>query len=474
MAGTLTDRIYYHAPIWAQNFLVSLKGLEFRYRRGNDQIIRKQYEFLLSSEHWPPEKFRQYQGEQFRKLLRLAFSQVPYYRDLQKKLGCAPEDFKEPEDIRLLPVLEKSQLRGHEHLFLNESIDLKKCTKGFTSGTTGTPINLSETRESFSRRWGFVARLRHWAGVNNPLHPKRAQFTGRNIVPNRQDKRCQVYWRWNRPGNSLLLSTTHISPETAPHYVAALKSFAPELIDGYPSAMLVIARVVRRLGLELPSPKAIIVSAETLLPEHRRELEVAFSCRVHNQYSSSEPSCFWGDCEYGVMHENPEYGISEIIDANGKPVQAGESGEVLTTSFLNPLMVLIRYRLGDVAVKGPGTLCACGRAMPRLQGIEGRMDDILFTPERGYVGRLDPVFKGLGAIIEAQIIQENLNQVRVLLVPDAGYNDEMEAHLTKNLQAKLGESVKLAVERVNQIPRGPNGKFRSVVSNVRHLYPDQM
>jgi len=428
----------------------------------------------MESERWSLEQYRDYQVKQLRELLTLAFQHVPYYRELKRKLGCEPQDFKTVEDIQQLPILDKSQVRGQEHLFLNDSISLWKCTHGFTSGTTGTPINLYETPASFSRRWAFIVRLRKWAGLPNPFFPRRAHFTGRNIVPVYQDSNIHVFWRWDRPENTLHFSTTHIAPETVPHYVNALWEFQPELIDGYPSAMLIIARVSRRLGLKLPTPKAIIVTAETLLPEHRQELESVFRCRVFNQYSSSEPSCFWCDCEEGVMHENPEYGISELVDADGNPVAEGMPGEVITTSFLNPVMILIRYRLGDIAVKGRSSACTCGRHMPRIESIEGRLDDILFVPERGYVGRLDPVFKGLRNIIESQIIQEDMDYIRVVLVPAVGYDEAIEYHLMENLRAKLGQQVRISIEKVDRIPRGPNGKFRSVVSKVRHLYPDQM
>ena len=433
MASDLLEKIYNNAPTWFQNVMISAQGWQYRYRRENSKIVIDQLNFLLKTEHWSHEKFQEYQVQQLRQLLGLAFKQVPYYRQLKKRLGCEPEDFKAPEDIRFLPVLEKREIRGHEHLFLDESVDRKKCTKAFTSGTTGTPLNLYYSQEAFSQEAGFVARLRRWAGLTDLLVPRRAQFTGRNLVPPNQNSTKFIYWRWNIPGKALLFSTTHISQNTVPHYVRALFDFKPELIDGYPSAMLIIARVSRRLGLKLPRPKAIIVSAETLWPEHRRELEEAFQCKVFNQYAGSEPTCLWCDCEYGVMHMNPESGISEIVDSQGNPVREGESGEVLTTSFLNPVMPLIRYRLGDIAVQGPQVECQCGRAMPRIEQVEGRVDDILFVPERGYVGRLDPVFKGLSNIFEAQIIQEDLDHIRILIVPDLGYNDHIENLLIHNL-----------------------------------------
>lgn len=214
------------------------------------------------------------------------------------------------------------------------------------------------------------------------------------------------------------------------------------------------------------------MTARSFSPEHRQILEEAFACKVFNQYAASEPSCFWCDCAYRIMHENLEYGISEILDAEGKPVSAGESGAVVVTFFLDTAMLFIRYRLTDEAHRGPDELCQCGPAMPRIQQVEGRLDDILYILERGYVGRLDPVFKGLSDIVETQIIQEVSNSIILLMVPDTNYNDSVGEHLITNLRSKLGNQVDISIQFVNQIPRSPNGKFRSVISKVKNRYPD--
>lgn len=474
MIMNVGERIYNSSPIWMQHILTSLRGWEYRHRRASDRLIHQHLAFLLESQSWPTEMFVAYQTRALRELLSIAFRDVPYYRRLQQELGCHPEDFKSPEDLRYLPILDKQMLRGHERDFVNEHINLKKCSHGFTSGTTGTPIHLYESQQSFAYRWAFVARLRTWAGLTSPLYPRRAQFTGRNIVPGRQRTSCHIYWRYNYPGNALLFSTTHLTVESVPYYARKLREYKPDLIEGYPSAMLIVARVARRLGIELPQPRAIIVSAETLFPDDRKELEEAFNCRVFNQYAASEPSCFWCDCEAGTMHINPEYGISELVDPAGRPVSPGQVGEVVVTSFLNPVMPLIRYRLGDLAILRDSTVCACGREMPQAQEIVGRVDDVLYVPQRGYVGRLDPVFKGLSHIVEAQIVQETLNRIRVLLVPDTEFNFQLEQKLLNNLRAKLGDQVQIEVTFVEKIPRGANGKFRSVVSKVKHQYPDPM
>lgn len=455
--------IYARAPIPIQDALVSMQGWMFRYRRCSDRLLKRSYDELKKSESWSEDHFEAYQCQQLRQLLRHAFTTVPHYIELRQNLQCEPEDFQTLADLRRLPILEKRQVRGSEWRFRSSAYSDRVCKHGHTSGTTGTPIVTAETRESFARRWAFVARLRSWAGLPDPFYPRRAQFTGRDIVP---DKWEEAYWRHNYFGNALLFSTTHISHESAGGYAKAIRDFHPDLVDGYPSAMRILARICAEDGHALPQVHAVIVSAETLTDGTRSELEAAFRCRVHNQYAASEPSCFWCDCEHGVLHQNPEYGISEIVDGNGRQVCPGESGDVVVTSFLNPAMTLIRYRLGDVAVLGPSTRCSCGRAMPRVQSVLGRRDDVLTIPGRGYIGRMDPVFKGVPGIIESQIIQDSLARIRVLVVPSHNFSPEAERRLRSNIMDKVGARIAVDIVVVAAIPRGANGKFRSVISSV--------
>jgi phenylacetate-CoA ligase len=468
---SIGKRLYRNAPTVMQSALVSLKGAQFRWMRADQKLISQEFEKLLVSQYWSTKEFRVYQHRRLQELLALAFDSVPYYREMRRTLGCHAADIKSVDDIKHLPMLSKQTLRENGLMFLADGRVPRFCNKGYTSGTTGTPLTLYEPRLAFSRRWSFVFRLRRWTGLENVFLPRRAQFTGRDIIPDSAVSRTGKYWRQNYPGNTILFSTTHISAESARAYAEALTQFRPELIDGYPSALLAVVRLAKAQDLRLPRPRAIIVSAETLSDTARQKIEEGFHARVFNQYASSEPSCFWCDCEAGSLHQNPEYGISEILDENGAPVLPGQTGEIVVTSFLNPVMPLIRYRLGDLAVRGPDTLCACGRSMPRVESVVGRADDVLFIPGRGYVGRLDPVFKGVSDIVEAQIVQDSIDTLSVLLVPADGFTESTERLLRDNILKKVGNQVTLTIRKVDRIPRGPNGKFRAVVSKVRNEYP---
>lgn len=455
--------LYARLPLPLQDAAVSLKGLDFRLRRESPRARRRMYRFLLASQWWSAEDFAAYQARRLRDVLAHAVERSPYYRDRPVYRRALASGSEGEELLRRLPILDKQEVRRRQAELADPAAARFLCTRIYTSGTTGTPLELLETRRSFSERFAFVSRLRQWAGLSHPHLPRRAQLTGRDLVPDPTTRPDGVYWRRNLPGRALLLSTTHIDARTAPGYLRTLRAFAPELIDGYPSGLLALARLGRSLGLEMPRPRAIITTAETLAEADRTCLEEAFGCRVHDQYAASEPSCFWGECEHGTLHVSPEYGMSEILDETGRPVSPGEEGTVVVTSFLNTVTPLLRYRLGDLAVPG-GEPCPCGRAMPTVARVVGREDDVLLIPGRGWVGRLDPVFKGVEGLIEAQIVQLAPLHVVVRAVAAAGGDWRRTSEtLVENLRRKLGPEPQIDVEAVDRLPRGPNGKLRAVV-----------
>ncbi len=468
---TLAKQIYDRSPVWLENLMVSMQGFIFNHRRWDVELGRSLLAQLRTSQWWSEDRLHDYQTEQLRERIKFAATYVPYYQALFRKEGIDYRTVRYVEDLRNIPFVEKKTVMSRPYDFLAGGRPLRQWTKFFTSGTTGSPMTVYCSRESFTRIWSFVFRLREWAGLEDPIFPKRVQLTGRDIIPAKKIGDTEIYWRRNLPGNAMLMSTSHLSQDTVATYVGAVKRFGPVLIDSYPSAILVLARVGQALGLDLPKPKAIITSAETLDEAERREVATAFTCQVFNQYASTDTGAFIATCECGNLHVNPEFGVCEILNGDGTPAKSGEEGEIVATTFCNTEMVLLRYRIRDQAVRGPTERCACGRAMERVEKITGRVDDILFVPDRGFVGRLDPVFKGLTNIYETQIVHDSLNSLRLLLVPANGYNDQIEAELVHNLRKKVGDTVSIEVEKVAAIPRGPNGKFRSVISNCKDQYP---
>jgi len=118
---------------------------------------------------------------------------------------------------------------------------------------------------------------------------------------------------------------------------------------------------------------------------------------------------------------------------------------------------------GDVAVSDQQ--CACGRAMPILEKIEGRFEDMCITRDGRELLRFDTVFKGVEGIKEAQVVQERVDLFRILVVPAPGFGEHDVLKLRANMRIHVGDTV-VEVEPVDAIERTRAGKFRAVVCRI--------
>jgi phenylacetate-CoA ligase len=207
-----------------------------------------------------------------------------------------------------------------------------------------------------------------------------------------------------------------------------------------------------------------------LLDHQRCAIEETFATRVFDQYGQAEMQSFWYECEAGRMHAHPLAGVTEILRPDNTPAAPGEMGEVVLTGLVNHAMPLMRYRVGDTA-RFAIESCPCGRGMPVIEEIGGRLDDFVYTRERGFLGRLDPVLKGVRNIVESQLEQESLDVLRVRFVPAPRFTAEDLQMLENNLRARVGRGIHLEFECTDRIPRSPNGKFRFVISRLGRNVP---
>jgi phenylacetate-CoA ligase len=448
----LTTSIYEGVPVWLQNALISAYGLRLRRLRygGDHTRVLNQ---LRASQWLGPERLRQFQIESLNVLLARARAEVPFYG----RRGLAVKRVRSLEELCAIPILSKSEVRDAGREMIAASADRRGLHRVHTGGTTGTPLTIYCDAAGFQRNYAFYSRFREWAGI--PAGCAVATFAGRRVVPPGSGP---PYWRRNRSANSWLFSSYHIGAQTIPAYVSKLAEVRPVLIDAYPSSLEPIARYIVDHAITHIRPMAVITSSETLKAGVRHVIERAFGCKVFDHYGGAEMAALITQCEQGTYHVNQDFGIVEVI-RNGEPVAAGMTGEIVATGFINPVMPLIRYATGDLAVQGLGEPCACGRAFPALQRIEGRMDDVIMTPEGYQVGRLDPVFKVLSTPFETRIVQDAPDHLTIEVVSDRDLPAEEEAAFRSELGARVGRAMRITIQRVEHIPRTAGGKLRSVV-----------
>jgi phenylacetate-CoA ligase len=286
---------------------------------------------------------------------------------------------------------------------------------------------------------------------------------GQLVAPVTQTK--PPFWVWNAALKQLYMSSYHLSPKLIPHYLEAIRKYDVRHIWGYSSSLYALAQEARRLDGPSLSIKAVITNAEPLFGYQREIIEEAFGCPVRETYGNAETVAAASECEYGHLHLWPEVGWAEILE-NDQPVPDGISGDFVCTGLINADMPLIRYRIGDRVALNAGSLaCPCGRSLPRLASLEGRLDDMLYTADGRIVGRLDPVFKASLPIRGAQIIQEKLDRVRVRYVPTPEFTPEAGVSIISRLQDRMGK-VDVVLEAVEELHRESGGKFRAVICNL--------
>lgn len=470
MKGTkemsLSEKIYSHSPIWGQNILTTLRGWQLR-RLRYTQHTQKVFEFLMASQSWTLAQFEKYQCEQLRLLVQHAMQYSPYYRQRYTELKIDPATLGTLVDLQSLPIIGKEEFRRNNDQFVSTHIERKQMWVAHTSGTTGTPLTAFHTYPSVQERVAFMERLYHW--YTPKRWPKRASFTGKLMVDPEQSK--SPFHRTNLALNQQLYSSHHLIEQNLDRYVEELSRFAPDQIDGIASTIHVVANHLLRTGrVGTVLPNVVIPTSETLWPFVREQMEQAFLCKVANQYGSQEGAPLAYECPEGGFHICPESGIFEILNSNAEPCPPGETGRLVVTSFLSQGMPLIRYDIGDLASWREGT-CSCGRKMPLLQTIEGRVDDMFFTRERGVVSRVDSAFKSLpSSIIATQVAQISLDQFEVRIVPDlALYKPEQGEMLKEHLHDYLGKSVRIEVIIVPSLKRTPGGKMPVMVNECKDV-----
>lgn len=455
------EQVYRVSPPWLQNVGVTLFGLSWRLRRFGPGFRRALRE-AKERETFDSSQWRDYQTNQLRRLLLSASENVPYYRERYRKLGVMERDLRNfsLEDLPSLPLVSKQDIRPNAEAFVSRNA--RRMHRYLTSGSTGTPLTVYMSPRT-RRRWEglYEARCRNWAGVNRTM--RRAMIGGRLVVP--KGEAAPPFWRVNWAEGQLYLSAFHISARTAPAYLEALKAYAPDYLVGYASAWFFLARFAQEQGLSAGPFKAILTSSEKLEPEMRKTLEQVFSTPVFDAYSGVEACCLASECEYHRLHLSPDAGIVEIVDENGEAVPAGVPGEIVATGLVNHDQPLIRYRTGDLAVLSTET-CPCGRAMPVLASLVGRIEDVVIGPDGRETVRFHGLFVGVSGVVEGQVVQRSLNEIVIRLVPAETFAEKQEREIVSRVKARLGD-VDVRIERVASIERTVGGKFPAVVSLVK-------
>lgn len=457
------NSIYNRLPVPLQNLGITVFGLHW-YSRRFGGVFKKELVECKKKEFYSKAQWDDYQLNELRKLLLHAFETVPYYQTVFKEANIDAEKIKQFElsDLVKIPYLEKDTFRklGTTTLLSNQLED--KGEFYGSSGSTGTPTKTRYSKRMHQTYFAmFETYINNWAGIDYKV--PRGVIGGRRILPDGDAKK--PYYRYNYVEKQTYFSAYHISPSTVENYLEGMVKNKVEYMTGYASGNYFLAKFIEEAGLKAPKLKAVLTSSEKLTEEMRDTFRRVYGCETFDSYNGVECCNLISECEKGKLHIVPDVGIVEVVNPDGSATELGEIGEIISTGLLNFDQPLIRYRMGDLVKLSKNQSCACGREMPVVDEIIGRVEDTVTGPDGRKMVRFHGIFIGIPSIMESQVIQHSVTDYEIKLAVSSTLSESEQQQIRNKMESQLGK-INLTITIVDSIPREASGKFKSVVSHL--------
>ena len=432
----------------------------FHLRYGRSLLVRRWRE-LEESQWLPPERVKELQWRKLQRLLQHAYEHVPFYRQKLKTAGVHPQDIRTPEAFSRLPILTKADINEHVEDLVADGFPRPRLIKTASGGSTGAPVHFYHDPDFIACYRAAKLRNFKWAGWQPGDAWARIWGSAFDVAPHERLLQRLA----DRAMRARFLLAFDLSEEAMSRFARSLQRFGPDLIEAYATPMYLFANYVSSHGIKGIRPRGIICSAEMLLEHHRRAIEEAFGCRVFNRYGGREMGDVSQECEMGNMHINAESVYVEVV-TNGRMASPGETGEIILTALDLYSAPLLRYRVEDVGSLSDGA-CPCGRGLPLLSSLEGRVQGMIALPSGKYVsGVFFPhLFKDFD-VVQYQVIQESLEEVNIRLVAGPGLTEEDKGFILDTIRGYIGGELAVNVTLVDRIEAIPSGKFRFTISKV--------
>ena len=416
---------------------------------------------LEQSQWLPSADLLALQLRQLEGLLRHAFATVPWYRKHWRDLY----DPKAPltyERFARLPRLSRRTLQdGFNELSSTNSpmAHGPTHTRG-TSGSTGAPVRFLATQLS-GLYWNAMT-LRDHLWHRRDLRAKLA------VIRRETDHFKSANWGAATAGVvNTGPSVGNSVRSDAATLLAWLQREQPGYLLTYPSLVVELARLSLVRKVRLPGLLEVRTIAESLSDEVRALCHAAWGVPLVDVYSASEAGYMAVQCPTAThYHVQAEGVLLEILDDQGTPCAPGQIGRIVVTPLHNFAMPLVRYDIGDYAEVGE--TCACGRGLPVLRRILGRVRNTLVTVDGQ---RYWPVF-GTQALMDSvpvqqyQFVQTTPQQIEARLVVATPLSVDQETQFRQRVMSQLPAGMDVQIVYRDHIGRSASGKFEEFISEV--------
>jgi phenylacetate-CoA ligase len=357
------------------------------------------------------------------------------------------------------PLLEKSSVRDDPGAFLSGPAIF--AARASTGGTTGVPLQLTRSLRSIVVEQACIDQML-WRLRVDPRDARMAVLRGDNVKD--PSDMQPPFWNAAAGGRRLVFSSNHLNAATLDAYVRAIAEFKPEVLWAYPTALESLCLLLLRARKKLSVPR-VLTSSEMLAPHIWALAREALGGELLDYYGQAERVAFayaQRPQEYRFL---PGYAHVELHPT----AKEGEHVlyEIVGTNLWNFAMPLPRYRTGDL-VRLPATWHAreleeVALGLRTFGGVLGRDSDILVSPDGVQLTGIDHFQRDVANVLRIQVIQEAPDDVRIFVLPDAGYSERDAAQLMHNVRTKVPESMRVDIRRADTLERTALGKIPFVI-----------
>jgi phenylacetate-CoA ligase len=452
MASWLAARQYLHACI-GRLPRVAHRGL-LELNRGRGRVYGRAYA-----------RYRGYLADNERhfdnvpsllEVVNRAGHEVAFYRELYG--GGRVQSLAEFE---ALPFIDKDTVRANFTHLISDSIDraqYDECTPG---GTSGRPLAFLAPKSRYVVELATMHSLWARAGYD---HEPRAVLRNRRLGTAGQHVIDPVT-------REIVFDGFRLGDADLEHVYSTIVRLGIRFVHAYPSSAVELARFITRRGLGPGPIVAFLCGSEAVSAAQIELIRERLGVRFYSWYGHSEKLVLAGYCRGSDdYHVESTYGYCELVDELGRVVrEPGAIGEIVGTSLHNPGMPLIRYRTGDLAEYAGDSCPHCGRRVMLLRNVQGRWrGERVYRADGSFItttalNRHDDVYRFIDGL---QYVQQRRGELLLRIVRGERYTRDHEARILDHLRDRLGPGSRVAVEYVDQLVRGTNGKVPFLVSTL--------
>lgn len=446
-----------------------IKNISYPFFAKRDGVynLKHHLQELEKHESLSLEEIREYQLKNIQALIKHAYQTSPFYRDRMKKMGIVPSDIKTLNDFSQFPILKKEDIIEHREEMVSNSFAKDEIHLSQSGGTTGNLVTFYRDNGCISQKEAALLHFERWAGWDfgtwkSYIWPATFDFNGasglKSAIKNFLYQRVIIY------------PAIKIKEDEALKILYKMKRKGVHFVRAFPGALKEVAHIARKYQIQFDSIKGIVTTGELMLDYDRKFIEETFQAPIFNSYRTREIGLIGQECRaHHGLHINSAHVYVEVVDEEKNLPVKNQLGKILVTDLLNRGMPFIRYEIGDIGIMEDSE-CSCGRKMPLISQLGGRLSDALYTTKGEKLVSISVIPNMFSHFLKEQnqfqLIQEDYDKITIRLTyPELNKETILEQ---KNVARQIfGEDIKIKYEYVDEIPRLKSGKYPIIVSKIK-------